>query len=103
MILTVVLEDLADHLDPRVVDRLRRLAANRISQAGVLRIASDEYRSQAANRAACRERLDALIQRAKIVPKRRRKTKIPRGVREKRLKNKKRRGQLKTMRREKFN
>ncbi len=52
--------------------RLLALAGNRVTQEGVLIIEAREHRTQEANRAAARERLDDLVARAETVPKRRR-------------------------------
>jgi len=59
-------------LPEHVRQRLRALAGNRATRDGVLIITAREHRTQEANRAAARERLDDLIVRAQIVPKSRR-------------------------------
>ena len=69
--------------------------ATRVSKAGVLRIVSQQTRSQAANKEAALERFVALLQQAlKQTPKRRR-TRISPAAKQKRLNAKKHRGQLK--------
>lgn len=78
--------------------RLYALAANRISD-GVLLIDSRAFRSQLENREAARERLVDLVQRAAVVPRKRRPTKPKPAAREKRLDTKKRRGTVKAQRR----
>ena len=52
--------------------RLLALAGNRATQGGVLIITSRVHRTQEANRAEARARLDELIARAQVVPKTRR-------------------------------
>ena len=60
-----------------------------INQEGILFLSSSETRSQLTNKEIVRARFYQLIQTALIRPKKRRKTKPPRSVKEKRLKNKK--------------
>jgi ribosome-associated protein len=52
--------------------RLRSLAGNRATRDGVLIITAREHRTQEANRAEARARLDELFARAQVVPKTRR-------------------------------
>jgi ribosome-associated protein len=52
-----------------VRQRLRALAGNRATRDGVLIITAREHRTQEANRAEARARLDELIARAQAVPK----------------------------------
>ena len=80
--------------------RLRALAGNRMTSEGVLVIEAREHRTQAQNRVAARERLDALLSQAKQRPKKRRATRPTAGSREKRLDQKKRRAVVKARRRE---
>jgi ribosome-associated protein len=79
-------------------ERLLALRDNRISSDGVIVIKAQQHRSQEQNRADALDRLRALVQRALIVPKRRKPTKPTRGSRLKRLENKTRRGALKRAR-----
>jgi len=73
---------------------------NRISQEGVLILVSAKYRSQYRNRADVTERFLDLV-RASLVPvKRRRLTRPTRSSVEKRIQNKKLRGELKRSRRD---
>ena len=55
-----------------VRQRLLALAGNRATHEGVLIITSRVHRTQEANRAEARARLDELIARAQVVPKTRR-------------------------------
>ncbi len=82
-------------------DQKRRLLTRlktRINKDGVLRVSSQQARSQAANREAALERFVELVRHA-LTPRRpRKKTGIPAASRERRLKAKKRRGRLKAAR-----
>ena len=89
----------ASSLPPDVKQRLLALAGNRATSEGVLTIDSREHRTQSANREAARARLVALVQLAAKRPKARRPTKPKKGAREKRLDSKKRRGDIKALRR----
>ena len=74
--------------------RLGRLAGRRLSADGVLLIEAHEFRTQAQNRKAARERLDDLIRQASIRPRPRRRTKPPAAARRVRLDGKRRRGNV---------
>ena len=86
-------------LPQRVKDRLIALAGNRITEEGLLLIDSREYRTQAQNREAARGRLVALLHRAAARPKKRKPTAPKPQAREKRIQSKKRRGEVKSLRR----
>lgn len=79
--------------------RLRSLAANRITLAGELHLVAETERTQEGNRGAVLDRLRLLIAEAVKEPKRRRKTKPSRGSKERRLKGKKTRSDIKSKRR----
>lgn len=68
--------------------RLRRLAGNRVTEDGSLLIVARETRSQEQNRRAAMGRLQDLIARAMIEPKRRVATRPTRGSKERRLEGK---------------
>lgn len=80
--------------------RLVRLAGAAVTDAGDLLIVSDEQRSQGQNKAACIDRLSELVRRALVAPKIRRPTKPSRGSKERRLQEKKVRGEIKRRRSE---
>jgi ribosome-associated protein len=82
--------------------RLMLLAGSRLTDEGVLLIDSRAHRTQSQNRDAARDRLVALIQRAAVKPKSRRKTRPSKAAKQKRLETKKRRSEVKTLRRAKF-
>ena len=83
-------ERMLERLAPRLVD-------------GVITIAAGEHRTQLANRRAARERLAALLRDAAAPPPpRRRPTRPSRGSKERRLAEKKRRGETKRGRQGRF-
>ena len=86
-------------LPPEVKQRLAAIAASRMTSTGMLIIDSRAHRTQAQNRAAARERLAALVQKAMIRPRARRPTTPRPGARETRLASKKLRGTVKHLRR----
>ena len=77
--------------------RTRALAqlANRLTTEGELVLSSSIYRDQPRNREAVIERLRQLLATATMIPKRRQKTKPSRVAKERRLADKRARGQLK--------
>jgi len=81
-----------------VRERLRRLAGRRLTAAGVLVIEAHRYRTQLRNREDARERLFALIRHAAVPPKPRKATKPSAATRERRLREKRLRAQLKRAR-----
>lgn len=85
----------ASSLPPDVKTRLRALAGSRLTGEGHLLIDSREFRTQAQNREAARDRLAALVAQAAIRPKTRRATKPGRAAKERRLDTKKRRAEVK--------
>ena len=89
----------ASSLPHDVKARLVSLAGKRLSSDGVLLIDSREHRTQAMNREAARARLTALLEEAARRPKTRRPTRPGKGARERRLTEKKQRGEVKASRR----
>ena len=88
----------ASSLPDAVKHRLVMLAGRRMTADGRLVIDSRAFRTQAQNREAARERLQALIEQATRVPKKRRPTKPNAAAREQRLTSKKRRSAVKALR-----
>ncbi|MFC6017494.1 alternative ribosome rescue aminoacyl-tRNA hydrolase ArfB [Plantactinospora solaniradicis] len=88
---------------PTLPERLRERARERLAGRlvdGVLTVTASEHRAQLANREAARARLAALLRDAVAAPPPpRRATKPSRGAKERRLAEKKRRGQIKQLRR----
>ena len=82
-----------------VAVRLMRLAGSRLTKDGVIVITAQSHRTQERNRQDARDRLTELIRQAAVVPRKRRPTKPTKASREQRLESKKRRGNIKGMRR----
>lgn len=78
--------------------RLMRLAGQRLTDAGVLVLHAQQFRTQDQNRQDARERLVALIRQAAAKPKRRIRTKPTRASRQRRHEAKRQRGQTKRLR-----
>lgn len=85
----------SQHLTQEVRARLVKLAGRRMTEAGVLLIQSDRFRSQEKNREDALARFYELLEKAKEKPKVRRRTKPGKAAREERLNDKKKRGELK--------
>ena len=79
--------------------RLRRLAGRRWTNDGALVLQCDETRSQARNREIVRTRLRELILKSLERPKKRIPTRPGLGAKNRRIKAKKERGEVKAMRR----
>lgn len=86
-------------LTERARERLRTAAGSRLTRNDEIHLASDESRSQESNRQEVFDRLREMIIRARVEPKVRKKTKPSRGARERRLQSKKRRSEIKSLRR----
>lgn len=86
-------------LDDAQKARVRSVLASRLDTDGTLRIAASDTRSQRQNRELAEQRLAALVRRALIVPRTRRKTKPTRAAVERRLTDKKLAGAKKRDRR----
>ncbi len=82
-----------------VKNRLLRMAGSAVSRSGVLIIATSNNRSRERNRKEAREKLVSLIRRAVQTPKVHKKTRVPYRTRIQRLEHKKKRGELKSLRR----
>jgi len=81
----------------RILDRL----STRANKNGVIRVVSQKFRTQKANRRAAVERLQELLRGALKTKPVRKKTKVPERARLRRLEEKKRRSMLKRQRAEK--
>ncbi len=78
---------------------IRERLATRISREGALRVVSQRWRSQSANRTAAEEKLLELLRAATFVQRKRRATRPSRASKERRLSEKRRRGETKRQRR----
>ena len=87
-------------LPAEVKERLVRLAGRRMTADGSLIIEAKQYRSQERNRQAALERLVHLIQQAAVPPKPRRKTQPTQASKLRRLEAKRKRSQVKRLRRD---
>ncbi len=82
-------------LPPSLKYRLKKNAKNLINVIGELIITSSETRSQLQNRELAKEKLAEIIRKAKVRPKKRRPTKATKASKERRLKHKKIRSDVK--------
>jgi ribosome-associated protein len=82
-----------------VRQRLLSLGGNRVTREGVLVITARAHRTREANRRDALARLEALVERASHVPKKRVKTKPTAAARRKRLDDKRHGGRAKSLRR----
>lgn len=82
-----------------VRERLIRLSGRRMTEDGVLVLSSRRFRTQERNRQDAQERLVALIRKAAVKPKPRRKTRPTQASRQRRIEDKKHRGEVKRVRR----
>lgn len=71
------------------------LFGGQLNKDGVLVIRAERFASQDKNRADARARLNAIIAKASVPPKIRRKTRVPKSAKKQRLEGKKRRGDVK--------
>ena len=79
---------------------VRERLASRINREGVLRVTSQVARTQADNRDRALTRMEELLRESLEEEKPRRKTRVPRAVKQKRLDEKKRVGEKKKLRRD---
>ena len=91
----------ASALPEGVKTRLIQLAGKRISSEWILLIEAKQFRTQEQNREEATQRFVALVRKALVKPKPRKKTKPTRASKEKRLESKKVRGEIKKIRRDK--
>ena len=76
-------------------DRILSRLTTRVNKKGVLRVVSQKYRSQAANRETALERFVELLREALKEEKPREKRKVSRAAKQRRLDEKRRRGLIK--------
>jgi ribosome-associated protein len=86
-------------LGPRQRQRVQTALRSRIDSSGVLRLSSDRHRSQLRNREDVTRRLAEMVARALRPVKARTATKPTAGSRERRIKQKRQRGEIKKARR----
>ena len=78
-----------------IKQRLIKLAGNKVTSQGILIIEAKRFRTQEKNREDATRRLMDLVRRSTVKPKTRNKTIPTKASREKRLKEKKQRGNIK--------
>ena len=78
--------------------RIRERLASRINRDGVLRVTSQVARSQSENRDRALARMEELLREALVERTPRRRTRVPRSVKQRRLEEKKKRGETKKLR-----
>lgn len=88
----------ASSLPEEVKHRLLHRGDKRVTRTGVVVIKAQQHRSLEMNRAEALARLQALVDAAAHVPKRRRATRPTRASKERRLESKQRRGRIKALR-----
>jgi ribosome-associated protein len=94
--------DVGNSLLPEdVKQRLKRIAGNKITSEGELLIEAKKFRTQEQNREDAMNRFAELVRRAFEKPKKRTRTKPTAASKEKRLKQKKQRGDVKKLRQSK--
>jgi ribosome-associated protein len=91
----------ASSLPHDVKGRLIQYAGNRITNEGEILIEAKRFRTQEQNRDDAIQRFTELVRKSLIKPKVRKKTKPSQASKEERLKEKKRRGEIKKMRQSK--
>ena len=85
---------LPDHIKERIL----KLRDQRINSDGVITITARQYRNQEANRLAAMERLEKILQKAKLEPKKRKATRPTRASVTRRLETKTKRSRVKQLR-----
>ena len=88
----------ASSLPEHVKERLLNMGDQRVTRTGVVVIKAQQHRSLEMNRAEALARLQALVEAAAFVPKKRRPTRPTRGSQERRIQSKQRRGRIKALR-----
>jgi ribosome-associated protein len=88
----------ASSLSEEVRERLIRLAGKRLTNEGVLLIEAKRFRTQEQNREDAIQRFVEFVRKALVKPKARKKTKPTQASKEDRIKEKKRRAEIKKMR-----
>ena len=90
--------DATSLFNPEQIERIKEKLANRINAGGYLLVKSQTERSQLGNKEQVLKKINALITKAILVPKKRKATRVPKAVKENILQSKKRTGELKKSR-----
>ena len=86
-------------LDDDQRQRLLSRLESRLDSEGKLRLVASDRRSQLQNKESATERLRDVVARALVVPKKRKKSGVPRAEKARRLEQKRRRSEIKSRRR----
>ncbi|MEA3192258.1 MAG: ribosome-associated protein [Betaproteobacteria bacterium] len=89
----------ASSLPDNVKERLLRIGDHRVSRTGMVVIKAQTHRSLEMNRSEAIARLQSLVAAAAHVPKKRRATRPTYGSKQRRLEGKRKRGDIKALRR----
>ena len=89
-------------LSPQAYAKLKEIAGSRMTAGGELVITARRYRTQEANREDALAKFYELIKKASEKPKTRHKTKPTKASKEERIKEKKKRGEVKKLRKARF-
>ncbi len=89
-------------LAPEVVERLKKLSGQRLTDSGEIVIESRDNRSRLMNTNSALRKLSNLIEQALVVPKKRKPTKPTRASKERRLGAKKQNSEKKQLRKKSF-
>ena len=92
----------ASSLPEHVKERLLRIGDSRVTRTGMVVIKAQAHRSLEMNRSEAIERLQSLVAAAAHIPKKRRPTRPTFGSKQRRLEGKKRRSNIKALRRRDF-
>jgi ribosome-associated protein len=92
----------ASSLPDHVKERLLQVGDSRVTRTGEVVIKAQAHRSLEMNRSEAIARLQSLVTAAAHIPKRRRPTRPTFGSKQRRLEGKKRRGNIKALRRKDF-
>lgn len=83
---------------PEEKERIKDKLANKINATGQLLVKSQEDRTQLANKAIVISKMSSLIEKALVIPKKRKATRVTRASKIKRLESKKLNSEIKQMR-----
>ena len=95
---TIEAEVAALPLPEEVKEKIRQRLATRINRDGILRVTSQSERSQLANRDRALARMEELVREALVERVKRKRTRPTRAQKQRRLDEKKRRGETKKLR-----
>ncbi|HPY74460.1 MAG TPA: alternative ribosome rescue aminoacyl-tRNA hydrolase ArfB [Planctomycetota bacterium] len=89
-------------IDPLVLEKIKQRAKTYLTDEDEIVVYSTKFRDQKKNIEDCVEKFKKILQQCLLSKKKRIKTKIPKSVHERRLKNKKKQSKKKLLRQKKF-